>query len=73
METKCRVQHLENGEVRIMCGPDPGLSVRASDEDHVAPWITRSATARPATSESARLIGPAWATRSITARIIGTK
>ena len=38
MGMKCRVQHLENGGVRIMCGPDPQsiCQIVGCDEHRVA-------------------------------------
>jgi hypothetical protein len=36
MRMRCSVQQLENGAVRIMCGPDPKTlcEVSGCDEDH---------------------------------------
>jgi len=38
MGMRCRVQQLENGAIRIMCGPDPKTlcEVSGCDEDHLA-------------------------------------
>jgi hypothetical protein len=38
MRMRCSVQQLENGAVRIMCGPDPKplCEVSACDEDQMA-------------------------------------
>jgi hypothetical protein len=38
MRMRCSVQQLENGGVRIMCGPDPKTlcEVSCCDEDHMA-------------------------------------
>ena len=38
MRMRCRVQQLENGAIRIMCGPDPLTlcQVNGCDDDHVA-------------------------------------
>ena len=73
MRMRCRVQQLENGAVRIMCGPDPLTLCQVSgcDEDQVALCDYRVGEGKTATSECARLTELVPGTTSITAPIIG--